>query len=154
VRGGDGVRLMLFLAIPAGAAYVGLLLGRLIKGQLSMIESTRPRLVAASMILGDARDAGLSAHTRIRCAFDVIYFAFMELAVSQDPGCVELEHPSIRVVAAGLLALDAPTKDRQAVELLTEWATTPSPFLPGLSPDEACCLAERIFNSTAARLKC
>jgi hypothetical protein len=153
VRWGDGVQLMLLLAIPAGAAYIGLLLGRLIRGQPSMIERTRPRLVAGSVFLRDARDAGLSAHTRIRCAFEAIYFALLELAISQDPSCADREHPSIQVVTAGLSALDTPTKDRRSVELLTEWATTPSPFLPGLSPEEACGLAERIFNSTVTMLK-
>ena len=118
-----------------------------------MIER-RPRLFAGSEFLRDARDAGLSAHTRIRWAFEAIYFALLELAVSQDASCADREHPSIQVVTVGLSALDAPTKDRQAVELLTEWATTSSPFLPGLSPEEACCLAERIFNSTVTKLKC
>ena len=108
----------------------------------------RPRLANSFMYLRDARDAGLSAHSRFRCVFESIYFCCCELAESHGIGLDGLTHPSFHVVNAGLTALHASSLEREVAEQLSEWANSTSPFVPSVSMDDACRLAEQINTAT------
>ncbi|WP_079499263.1 hypothetical protein [Paraburkholderia hospita] len=108
----------------------------------------RPRLVNSAAYLRDAHDSGLSAHSRFRCAFESVYFCLCELAEWQGMGLDGLTHPSVDVVDAGLTALHASSFEREVVEQLTEWANGTSPFVPSVSMDDACRLAEQINTAT------
>ena len=148
----DVMQLVLLLLIPAGCAGVGWLLGRLIRGRRPQIERERPRIATSAAYLRDAHDATLSAHTRVRCAFEAVYFCCCEIAESRGMHIDGLEHPNPEVVEAGLCALDVSTDDRFAAERLTKWTVGASPFLPELSVDDACRLAERICARTTSML--
>lgn len=109
---------------------------------------SRPRLANSAAYLRDAHDSGLSAHSRFRCAFESVYFCLCELAESNGMSLDGLTHPSVDVVDAGLTALDASSLEREVVEQLTEWANSTSPFVPSVSMDDACRLAEQINTAT------
>jgi hypothetical protein len=111
-------------------------------------KDSRPRLANSAVYLRDAHDSGLSAHSRFRCAFESIYFCCCELAESHGIGLDGLTHPSVGVVDAGLTALHASSLEREVVEQLTEWANNASPFVPPVSMDDACRLAEQINTAT------
>lgn len=144
----DIVQLMLLVSTLTGCAGLGLLLGRLIRGRPSAIERSRPRIVISLEYLRDAHDSGLSAHSRLRCAFESIYFCCCELAESHGIDLDGLTHPSLDVVDAGLTALNASSLEREVVEQLTEWTDNASPFLPSVSVDDACRLAAQISTAT------
>lgn len=109
---------------------------------------SRPRLAHSAAYLRDAHDSGLSAHSRFRCTFESIYFCCCELAEWHGMGLDGLTHPSVDVVDAGLTALHASLSEREVVEQLTEWANGTSPFVPSVSMDDACRLAEQINTAT------
>jgi hypothetical protein len=142
------VPLLLLLAIMSGCAGAGWLLGRLIRGRQPVVERSRPRLATSSDFLQAAYNNALSAHTRVKCAFEAIYFCLCEIAESNGIGLDGLTHPSADVVQAGLNAINASTLEREVVEQLTEWATNASPFLPSVSIDDACRIAEKVNTST------
>ncbi|KAA1014865.1 hypothetical protein FVF58_02750 [Paraburkholderia panacisoli] len=115
---------------------------------MSKQNDNRPRLANSAAYLRDAHDSGLSAHSRFRCTFESIYFCLCELAESNGMSLDGLTHPSVDVVDAGLTALHASSSEREVVEQLTEWANSTSPFVPSVSIDDACRLAEQINTAT------
>jgi hypothetical protein len=117
---------------------------------MSEQNDSRPRTANSAVYLRDAHDSGLSAHSRFRCVFESIYFCCCELAKSHGIGLDGLTHPSFDVVNAGLTALHASSLEREVVEQLTEWANSTSPFVPSVSMDDACRLAEQIKTATIA----
>lgn len=149
---GDISRLLLLLGIPAGCAAVGLLLGRAIRGEASKVESSRWRLVTSAAYLRDAHSSSLSPHTRLKCAFDAMYFCFCEIAGTLGIDVEGVVHPSAEIVGMGMSALIASSHDRLTVERLMEWVADSSPFLPQIPLDEACRLAARVNADTVALL--
>ena len=115
---------------------------------MSEQNDSRPRLANSAMYLRDAHDSGLSAHSRFRCSFESIYLCCCELAKSHGIDLDDQTHPSADVVDAGLTALNASSSEREVVEQLTEWSNSASPFVPSVSMDDACRLAEQINTAT------
>jgi hypothetical protein len=144
----DTVQPLVVAGIVMGFLALGWSFRRLNRGRPSAVERSRPRLANSSVYLRDAHDSGLSAHSRLRCVFESIYLCCCELAESHGIGLDDRTHPSVDVVDAGLTALNASSLEREVVEQLTEWANDASPFLPSVSMDDACRLAEQINVAT------
>ncbi|WP_175772472.1 hypothetical protein [Paraburkholderia phenazinium] len=138
--------------LVCGAAAIGFLLGRLIRGRAPAIESGRPRLAISSAYLRDAHNASLSLHTRLRCAFDAIYFCCFELACADDAQADALTHPSAELVRTSLAATEAATEDRRIAETLADWAVSTATSLPNVSIKAACAAAERIHIAAVSSL--
>ncbi|MFL9944047.1 hypothetical protein [Paraburkholderia graminis] len=149
---GDISQLLLLLGIAVGCAAAGLLLGRAIREKSSMVERRRWRLVRSAAYLHDAQNSSLSAHTRLRCAFDAMYFCLCEIAGTRGIDLEGVEHPNAEIVGVGMSALIASSQDRVTAERLMEWAADSSPFLPQIPIDEACRLAARVNADTIAIL--
>jgi hypothetical protein len=115
---------------------------------MSEQNDSRPRLTNSAVYLRDAHDSGLSAHSRFRCVFESVYLCCCELAESHGICLDGLTHPSADVVNAGLTAFNASSLEREVVEQLTEWANSASPFVPSVSMDDACRLAEQMNTAT------
>jgi hypothetical protein len=115
---------------------------------MSEHRDSRQRLANSRAYLQDVHDSGLSAHSRFRCIFESIYLCCCELAERHGTGLDGLTHPSVDVVDAGLTALHASSLERKVAEQLTEWANSTSPFVPSVSMDDACRLAEQINKAT------
>ncbi|RDJ98528.1 hypothetical protein DLM46_32895 [Paraburkholderia lacunae] len=140
----DVKHLALLLLIPAGCACVGLMLGRLIRGRRPRIERDRPRMAMSADFLRAAHDSRISMHTRMKCAFECIYFCLCEIAESRGLKLNGLVHPNVKVIQAGLSALDVSEAEQSAVEKLAQWTADASPFLPAPSVGDAFYLAARI----------
>ncbi len=138
--------------LVVSCAAIGFALGRIIRGRRPAIESARPRIAASTAYLRDAHDTSLSAHTRVRCAFESVYFCLVEVAESGGVNVSALTHPSASIADGAMAAISAPAVDRKAVRGLVAWAASMSPAMPGTSPAEACLLAERTRAATISLL--
>ena len=138
--------------LPAGAAFLGWLLGRLIRGPRPKIEIERPRIAFSSAYLRDAHNNRISTLTRSRCAFEAIYFCLCEVAETRGLAVNGQVHPSDELMCAGLAALGASAEDRKKVALLAKWAAETNPTLPEISIREACKLAVRVYRSSVTLL--
>jgi hypothetical protein len=145
-------RLLPLLLVPATFAAVGFVLGRLLRVGRPKIEKQRPRLAMSYEYLRDAHNAQLSPHTRVRCAFESVYFCLAEVAESGGVNVSVLTHPSASIADGAMAAISAPAVDRKAVRGLVAWAASMSPAMPGTSPAEACLLAERTRAATISLL--
>lgn len=129
------------------------MLGRLIRGRRPRIEIEHPRLAISAAYLRDAHNKSLSSHTPARCAFDSMYFCFLEIAATRSAQSEEgIEHPNDGVVELGLTAISPSAGDRYAVKLLAGWVANVSHSLPSVTVRDACKLAERIHAMTVALL--
>jgi hypothetical protein len=140
------------LLLPVACAVIGFLLGRLIRGRPPAIEVARPRIAISIAYCRDAHDKSLSPHRRVLCAFESVYFCFLEIAAESDVNLSEVTHPSADVVETGLTAMRASANDQQTVEVLVAWASNMSPLLPEVSLAEACSLAKRMHTATVSLL--
>ncbi len=138
--------------LVVSCAAIGFALGRIIRGRRPVIESARPRIAASTAYLRDAHDKSLSAHTRVRCAFESIYFCLAETAESNDINVASVMHPSASIAERGMAAISATAVDRETVRALVAWAASMSPAMPETSPDEACLVAERMRAATISLL--
>lgn len=55
-----------------------------------------------------------------------------------------VEHPSMVIVNAAVLMLGITDAENVTLRTLTEWASSNSPFLPQLKPEDACLLARDV----------
>lgn len=140
------------LLLPSVCAVVGFSLGRLIRGPRPKLDAHRACLAASSSYLRDAHKADLSPHTRMRCAFDSIYFGCLEVAGARGLDIDTMEHPSAEVLRAGVTLLCASSEDGTIAQLLADWAKEASPRLPSVSVDDACRLAAWVESRTASFL--
>lgn len=136
------------LYIPAGAAILGWLLGRLIRGRRPKAEAERPRLAVSSAYFRDACNRTLSAPTRTRCGFDAAYLSLLELAESSGQNSGNMDHPNLGLIRNSMQDINATVADVEAMELLAIWVTKATPALPGISADNVCALAARIREKT------
>jgi hypothetical protein len=111
-----------------------------------------PRIAASTAYLRDAHNERVSIHTRMRCAFEAVYFCCCELAERQGQCIDEMRHPNSEVMQLGLSAMNASTSDDHAVKLLAIWNAEASPYLPSVPIEAACSLAERIHHIAASVL--
>lgn len=137
--------LTILLAMCAAA---GFLFGRLIRGRKPAIERARPRVAISGSYLCDAHDKSLSPHTRMRCAFEAIYFCLCEVAETRGLEVGGREHPSDELLCAGLAAFGTSPDDQRKVVLLARWTTEATPALPEMRIREACELAVRVYRKT------
>lgn len=115
-----------------------------------IIEGGRPRIVRSAAYLVDAREERLSAHTRVRCAFECAYLCCSEIAESRGIVIDGFEHPDSTVIAVALSALGASAEERETMRELTRWQAQVYPSRPSLSAETGCRIAERIFARTTA----
>lgn len=111
------------------------------------------RMAASRDYLNDALREELSSSTRLKCAWEAMYFCCVEYFASKG-GCIDnLEHPDASVVEQLLQALPLSAGERTLVEALFRWPSYLQPLLPEpCSPEEACGLAEYVNSQTAALL--
>lgn len=109
--------------------------------QLSEIEHCRTRIVYGTDFLRCALNSALSPHTRLRCAFESAYLCCCEVAEASGLSFERVEHPSMVIVNAAAMMLDLTGADNVTLRTLIEWASSNSPFLPQLKPEDARVLA-------------
>lgn len=101
------------------------------------------RLTVSQDYLRDARRGELSSSTRLKCAWESIYFCCCEVAAGRGTDLDGLEHPDANVVEHLLRAVSASSNERLRVEALLRWSSQPQALLPEpCSPKDACSLAE------------
>jgi hypothetical protein len=140
------------ILLPAAAALLGWLIGRLIRGGRPRIEVERPRIAMSVAYLRDAHNKRLSNLTRYRCAFEAVYFCLCEVAEARGVEVQGRVHPNDELLRVGLTALGASSEDFRAVILLASWAAETHPTVPELSIKEACRLAERVYKKAVSLL--
>jgi hypothetical protein len=119
-----------------------------------IVEKTNSKRTAISRdYLRDARCEELSPSTRLKCAWEAIYFCCVEYFASKGSCIDSLEHPDASVVEQLLRALSLSAGERTLVEALFRWSSYLQPLLPEpCSPEEACSLAEHVHSQTATLL--
>ena len=118
-----------------------------------MKTSESKRMAVSRDYLRDARRSELSPSTRLKCAWEAIYFCCCEVAAGRGRGVDGLEHPDANVVEHLLRAISASSDERRQVDALLRWSSYAEPVLPEpCSPEEACDLAESLYARTAALL--
>jgi hypothetical protein len=173
-------QLAVVIAILAGAAVLGLIVGRLIRGprQSRVVEGhvtnrkspvgepqrgilgseivdkgNSRRMAVSRDYLRDAQRGALSSSTRLKCAWESIYFCCCEVAAGRGRGVDGLEHPDANVVEHPMRAISAPSNERLQVEALFRWSSQPQALLPEpCSREDACVLAESLHARTVAFL--
>jgi hypothetical protein len=120
----------------------------LLRGRRPAIEIARPRIAVSASYLRDAHNKSLSLHTRIRCAYESLYFCCCEIASEQGIDLCHIVHPSEQVMQSALSAIGASERDRLEVGALVGWANAISTSFPGITVTETCKLAGRIHAST------
>ncbi|WP_353554939.1 hypothetical protein [Paraburkholderia terrae] len=111
------------------------------------------RMDVSREYLGDARRGGLSPATRLKCAWEAIYFCCCEVAERRGGSIDGLDHPAADVVEHLLQALSVSQDERRQVEALFRWTSNMQTLsLAPCSPAEACDLAEALHLRTAAFL--
>jgi hypothetical protein len=112
-----------------------------------------PRLVISRDYIRDARRIELSTSTRLRCAWESIYFCCCEVATVEGPLPNGREHPDRDIVENALWVFAASANQQRRVEAMFYWASYQQPVLPEpCSPEDACDLAETIHAQTVALL--
>jgi hypothetical protein len=116
------------------------------------VEKTDSKRMAISRdYLRDARCQELSPSTRLKCAWEAMYFCCYEYSASKGSCIDSLEHPDAGVVEQLLRAPSLSADERTLVETLFRWSSYLQPLFPEpCSPDEACNLAEQVLSQTAA----
>jgi hypothetical protein len=119
-----------------------------------MVKKTESKRIAISHdYLRDARREELSSSTRLKCAWESIYFCCCEVTAGRARGVDGLNHPDIKVVEHLLQAISASEEERHRVGALFRWSSDPQQLLPGpCSPEDACALAESLHARTVAFL--
>jgi hypothetical protein len=173
-------QLAVVIAILAGAAVLGLIVGRLIRGprqsgvvegqvtdrkspvgepqpgtlRSEIVDKGNSRRMAVSRdYLRDSRRGELSSSTRLKCAWESIYFCCCEVAAGRGRGVDGLEHPDGNIVEHLLRAISASSNERLQVEALFRWSLQPQALLPEpCSPEDAYALAESLHTRTVAFL--
>lgn len=145
-------QLLPLLLMPAAFAVIGFTLGRLIRGCRPKRDARYPRLAMSSIYLRDAHNSALSQHTRMRCAFESIYFCCLEAVVARGLDVTELGHPAADVMHAGLASMGASPDEIATAQLLAEWVHETSPRLPGVTVWEACKVAKSVDRKTTRLL--
>ncbi len=103
--------------------------------------------------LRDARLGELSYSTRLKCAWESIYFCCCEVAARRGTDLDGLEHPDVKVVEHLLRAISVSSNERLQVEALFRWSTQPQALLPEpCSLEDTCVLAESLHARTVAFL--
>jgi hypothetical protein len=138
------IQLLPLLLMPAASAVIGFTLGRLIRGCRPKLDARYPRLAMSSIYLQDAHNSALSQQTRMRCAFESIYFCCLEVVVARGLDVTKMGHPSADVMHAGLASMGASADESATTELLAEWAHETSPRLPCITVREACRVATSV----------
>lgn len=141
--------LTLTAVVLVGAAALGLLIGRLIRGRRPRAEVERPRIALSAACLRDAFCEQVSPHTRVRCAFDASYLCCCELSEAKGLKVNEYAHPNENLIRVGLLNIDA-LSDMNALRALAAWSAEVAPSLPSVSLKDACRLAARIHSRTVS----
>jgi hypothetical protein len=118
-----------------------------------MDKSDSWRMDVSLEYLSDARGGKLSTATRLKCAWEAIYFCCCEVAARRGASVDSLDHPDADVVEHLLRALSVSPDERRQVDALFRWTSnmqllTPEPC----SPAEAYDLAEALHLRTAAFL--
>lgn len=144
---------VLLLGVPAAAALLGWLIGRLIRGGRPRIEVERPRIAMSAAYLRDAHNNRVSNLTRYRCAFEAAYFCLIEIAEARGLEVVGRGHPNDGLLRVGLTTLAATAEDFSKVEMLARWAADITPTLPDISLRDACRVAVRIYDGTVKLLR-
>jgi hypothetical protein len=115
--------------------------------------SESKRMAISRDYLRDAWRSELSPSTRLKCAWEAIYFCCCEVAAGQGRGVDGLEHPDARIVECLLRVISASSDERHHVDALFRWSSQPQALLPEpCSPEDACVLAESLYARTAALL--
>ncbi|SED79022.1 hypothetical protein SAMN02787142_3844 [Burkholderia sp. WP9] len=110
-----------------------------------------PRLAISRNYLRDARQMELSSSTRLRCAWESIYFCCCEVAALQGRQLDGLEHPEADIVDNALRAIALPEDEQRHVLEMFNWAVYQEPLLPGPSlTEDACDLAEEFHDCKVA----
>jgi hypothetical protein len=113
--------------------------------------SDYPRLAISRDYLRDARHMELSSSTRLRCAWESIYFCCCEVAALQGRQLDGLEHPDTDIVDNAVRAIGLPEDERRHVLEMLHWAAYQQPLLPGpCLTEDACDLAEEFHDCTVA----
>jgi hypothetical protein len=141
-------QLLPLLLMPAAFAVIGFTLGRLIRGRRPKRDARYPRLEMSSIYLRDAHNSALSQQTRMRCAFESIYFCCLEVVVARGLDVTELRHPAAGAMHAGLASMGASADEITTAQLLAEWVRETSPRLPGVTVGEACKVAKSVDRKT------
>jgi hypothetical protein len=68
----------------------------------------------------------------------------LEIAELRGLNAGNSDHPKLDLIRTVMSALNAPTADAEAMELLAIWVTKATPELPCISADNVCSLAARI----------
>jgi hypothetical protein len=148
----EGKQLLVVLLVILGAAAIGFLIGRLIRGPKPRVEIVRPRIGVSSAYLRDAHNSALSPHTRLRCAFEAIYYCCVELTEAGGAHRDTLEQFNKDVLRAGMLSTNATAEQLQTVELLASWMVDASPELPSVTIKDACRVATHVHSRTVRML--
>jgi hypothetical protein len=102
--------------------------------------------------LCDARRGKLSPATRLKCAWEAIYFCCCAVAARRG-GIDSVDHPDADVVEHLLRALPVSPDERRKVGALFRWTSNMQPLTPEpCSPAEAYDLAEALHLRTAVFL--
>lgn len=111
------------------------------------------RMDVSREYLGDARRGELSPATRLKCAWEAIYFCCCEVAERRGVSIDGLDHPDADVVEHLLVALSVSADERLQVNALFRWTSNMETWtLAPCSPAEAYDLAEALHLRTAAFL--
>jgi hypothetical protein len=118
-----------------------------------MTESDSRRMAVSRDYLSDARRGKLSSATRLKCAWEAIYFCCCAVAGRRGASVDSVDHPDADVVEHLLRALSVSPNERRQVDALFRWTSNMQPLFPEpCSPEEACDLAEALHLRTAAFL--
>jgi hypothetical protein len=111
------------------------------------------RMAVSRDYLNDARHEELSPSTRLKCAWEAMYFCACEYSASKGSRIDSLEHPDANVVEQLLRALSLSADERILVEVIFHWSSYLEPLSPEpCSAEEACSLAEQVHIQTVALL--
>jgi hypothetical protein len=118
------------------------------------VEKTDSKRKAISRdYLNDGRSEELSPSTRLKCAWEAMYFCCCEYSASNGSCIDSLEHPDANLVEQLLRALSLSPDERTLVESLFRWSSYLQLLFPEpCTPEEACSVAEHVHTQTAALL--
>lgn len=118
-----------------------------------MNKSESWRMAASREYLRDAKHGELSPATRLKCAWESLYYCCCEVAERRGGSIDGLDHPDADVVEHLLVALSASADERLQVDAFFRWTSNMETWtLAPCSPAEAYDLAEALHLRTAAFL--
>jgi hypothetical protein len=112
------------LGLSVVRSTIRFLLGRWIREKPTKVERKKPRIAGNTAYLRDAYNRNRSADTRIRCAFNSVYFCCAEVAEMHGHQLEAMCHPTHDVVRIGLAAVEGTEEQLRTAESLADGVVT------------------------------